>query len=68
VRGLAGIQALATADVLADIHPKHWNDHVRDLVNARVGFCGIFEHFSGFEYFLLLNIVHDKRSTGNASR
>ena len=36
VRGLAGIQALATADVLADIHPEHWNDHVRDLVNASV--------------------------------
>ncbi len=36
VRGLAGIQALATADVLSDIHPEHWNDHVRDLVNATV--------------------------------
>ena len=36
VRGLAGIQALATADVLTDIHPEHWNDHVRDLVNATV--------------------------------
>lgn len=36
VRGLAGIQALATSDVLADIHPEHWNDHVRDLVNATV--------------------------------
>jgi hypothetical protein len=36
VRGLAGIQALSTADVLADIHPEHWNDHVRDLVNATV--------------------------------
>jgi hypothetical protein len=35
-RGLAGIQALATADVLADIHPEHWNDHVQDLVNATV--------------------------------
>ena len=36
VRGLAGIQALATADVLANIHPEHWNDHIRDLVNATV--------------------------------
>lgn len=36
LRGLAGIQALATADVLADIHPEHWNDHVRELVNATV--------------------------------
>ncbi len=36
VRGLAGIQALATADVLADIHPEHWNDYVRDLINATV--------------------------------
>lgn len=36
VRGLAGIQALSTADVLANIHPEHWNDHVHDLVNATV--------------------------------
>ncbi len=36
VRGLAGIQALSTADVLSGIHPEHWNDHVRDLVNATV--------------------------------
>ncbi len=36
VRGLAGIQALATADVLADIHPEHWNDYVRELINATV--------------------------------
>ena len=36
VRGVAGIQALATADTLAGIHPEHWNDHVRDLVNATV--------------------------------
>jgi hypothetical protein len=36
VRGLAGLQALATADVLPAIHPEHWNDHVRDLVNATV--------------------------------
>lgn len=35
-RGLAGIQALATSDVLADIHPEHWNDYIRDLVNATV--------------------------------
>lgn len=34
LRGLAGLQALATADVLAEIHPEHWNDHVSDLVNA----------------------------------
>ncbi len=36
IRGLAGIQALSTAEVLADIHPEYWNDHVRDLVNATV--------------------------------
>lgn len=36
IRGLAGIQALATADVLADIQPEHWNSHVQDLVNATV--------------------------------
>lgn len=40
VRGLAGLQALSTADVLADIHPEYWNDHVRDLVNATAfSFC-----------------------------
>jgi hypothetical protein len=36
VRGLAGLQALATADVLADIHPEYWNDHIQELVNASV--------------------------------
>jgi hypothetical protein len=36
IRGIAGVQALSTADVLADIHPEHWNDHVQDLVNATV--------------------------------
>jgi len=36
IRGLAGIHALATADVLAGIHPEHWNDHVQNLVNATV--------------------------------
>lgn len=35
-RGLASLQALATADVLKAIHPEHWNDHVQDLVNAAV--------------------------------
>jgi len=36
IRGLAGTQALATAEVLAGIHPEHWNDYVQDLVNATV--------------------------------
>lgn len=36
LRGLAGIQALATSDVLAGIHPEHWNDHVDELVNGAV--------------------------------
>lgn len=36
LRGLAGIQALATADALAGIRPEFFNDHVRDLVNATV--------------------------------
>lgn len=36
LRGLAGIQALATSDVLAGIHPEHWNDHVEELVNGSV--------------------------------
>jgi hypothetical protein len=36
LRGLAGLQALSTADVLANIHPEHWNDYVQDLVNASV--------------------------------
>jgi len=33
-----------------------------------VGFCGIFEHFSGFEFFLLPNIVHARPHAGNANR
>lgn len=36
LRGLAGLHALSTADVLANIHPEHWNDYVQDLVNASV--------------------------------
>lgn len=36
LRGLAGLQALSTADVLAHIHPEHWHDYVQDLVNASV--------------------------------
>ena len=35
-RGIAGIHALATAQVLGNIQHEHWNDHVRDLVNATV--------------------------------
>jgi hypothetical protein len=33
-----------------------------------VGFCGIFEHFSRFEFFLLPSIVHARPHAGNASR
>jgi len=33
-----------------------------------VGFCGIFEHFSGFEFFLLPNRVHARPHAGNANR
>lgn len=36
LRGLVGVQALATSDVLAGIHPEHWNEHVEELVNASV--------------------------------
>jgi len=36
LRGLAGLQALSTADVLADIHPEHWNHYMQDMVNAAV--------------------------------
>jgi hypothetical protein len=33
-----------------------------------VGFCGIFKHFSGFEFFLLPSIVHARPHAGNANR
>jgi len=33
-----------------------------------VGFCGIFEHFPGFELSLLPSIVHARPHAGNASR
>lgn len=36
IRGLAGIYALSTAEVLGNIHQEHWNDHIRNLVNATV--------------------------------
>ena len=44
---------------------------------GRWGFCAIYKHFSGFEFFLLPNIVHARPSAmlrerkplgGNASR
>ena len=34
----------------------------------RVGFCGIFKHFSGFGLFLLSNISHARPHAGNANR
>ena len=33
-----------------------------------MGFCGIFKHFSRFEFFLLPNIVHARPHAGNANR
>jgi hypothetical protein len=30
--------------------------------------CGIFGHFSGFEFFLLPSIIHARPSAGNANR
>jgi hypothetical protein len=35
---------------------------------GQVGFCGIFKHFSGFEFFLLPGIVHARPPASNASR
>ena len=36
LRGLAALESLSTCDVLANINPEHWRDHVQDLVNAAV--------------------------------
>ena len=33
-----------------------------------MGFCGIFEHFPRFEFFLLPSIVHARPRTANANR
>ena len=35
---------------------------------GRWGFCGIFEHFSGFEFFLLPSRVHARPTASNANR
>ncbi|MBK7452917.1 MAG: hypothetical protein IPJ46_04105 [Anaerolineales bacterium] len=35
---------------------------------GRWGFCGIFEHFSGFEFSLLPSRVHARPSASNANR
>ena len=35
---------------------------------GRWGFCRIFKHFSGFEFFLLPNIVHARPPASNANR
>ena len=32
-----------------------------------MGFCGIFKHFSGFEFFLLPSIVHARPHAGNVA-
>jgi len=34
----------------------------------QVGFCGIFEHFSGLEFFLLSGIFPARPLAGNANR
>jgi hypothetical protein len=34
----------------------------------QVGFCAIFGHFSGFEFFLLPSRVHGRPSASNANR
>ncbi|MFZ1398278.1 MAG: hypothetical protein WAS33_15340 [Candidatus Promineifilaceae bacterium] len=36
LRGLAGVYALATVNVLENIERDHWHDHLTDLVNAAV--------------------------------
>jgi len=38
------------------------------ICTGRWGFCGIFEHFSGFEFFLLPSRVHARPSASNANR
>jgi len=34
----------------------------------QVGVCAVYEHFSGFKFFLLPNIVHARPLAGNANR
>jgi hypothetical protein len=36
LRGVAGLQALATADVIGDRYPQFWQEQVEDLVNATI--------------------------------
>lgn len=36
LRGIAGLQALATADVIGERYPRYWQEQVEDLVNATV--------------------------------
>lgn len=36
LRGVAGLQALATADVLGDRFPQAWQEQVEDLLNATI--------------------------------
>jgi hypothetical protein len=39
-----------------------------DVWDCRFAACGIFEHFSGFEFFLLSNIIHARPHATNANR
>ncbi len=36
LRGVAGLQALATSDVIGDRYPQYWQERVESLVNATV--------------------------------
>ncbi len=36
LRGIAGLYALATADVIGERYPQYWQEQVEDLVNATV--------------------------------
>lgn len=36
LRGMVGLMSLSTADVLSEMHPEYYNEHVQDLVNATV--------------------------------
>jgi hypothetical protein len=44
------------------------NTTANKACTGRLGFCGIFEHFSGFEFFLLSSIVHARPAASNANR
>jgi len=53
---------------LSSISACYWQTPPNKACTGRWGFCVIYKHFSGFEFFLLPSRVHAHPSASNANR